>query len=61
MLRRSIYVHPWHNMFINAAVTEADVADTVAAADAAFAALAQVQHNLPANARLAPLFAVHGG
>jgi len=61
MLRRGIYVHPWHNMFINAAVTEADVADTVAAADAAFAVLAQVQHNLPANARLAPLFAVHGG
>ena len=39
MLRRGIYVHPWHNMFICAALTERDVTDTLAAANAAFAEL----------------------
>jgi glutamate-1-semialdehyde 2,1-aminomutase len=39
MLKRGIYMHPWHNMFICAAMTEADVAATVDAADAAFAEL----------------------
>ena len=39
MLKRGIYVHPWHNMFICNAMTEADVDTTIAAADAAFSAL----------------------
>ena len=39
MLRRGIYVHPWHNMFICAALTERDVEQTLAAADASFAEL----------------------
>jgi glutamate-1-semialdehyde 2,1-aminomutase len=40
MLSRGIYVHPWHNMFLCAAMTEADIDMTIAAADEAFAALA---------------------
>jgi len=36
MLKRGIYMHPWHNMFICAAMTEDDIAVTVAAADEAF-------------------------
>ncbi|OHD08952.1 aminotransferase class III-fold pyridoxal phosphate-dependent enzyme [Sphingopyxis sp. RIFCSPHIGHO2_12_FULL_65_19] len=40
MLARGIYMHPWHNMFLCAAMTDADIDATVAAADAAFAALA---------------------
>lgn len=36
LLRRGIYFHPWHNMFICAAMTEADVDRTVEAADGAF-------------------------
>jgi glutamate-1-semialdehyde 2,1-aminomutase len=39
MLRRGVYVHPWHNMFLCAAMTEADIDLTLAAADGAFAAL----------------------
>ena len=40
MLARGIYMHPWHNMFLCAAMTDADIALTIAAADTAFAALA---------------------
>jgi glutamate-1-semialdehyde 2,1-aminomutase len=40
MLARGIYMHPWHNMFLCAAMTEADIDATLAAADAAFAAVA---------------------
>ncbi|MHA7856485.1 MAG: aminotransferase class III-fold pyridoxal phosphate-dependent enzyme [Henriciella sp.] len=36
MLRRGIYVHPWHNMFLCQAMTEADIAHTIAAAREAF-------------------------
>ena len=39
MAKRGMYMHPWHNMFICAAMTEADIAATVDAADAAFADL----------------------
>ncbi|GAA0866604.1 aminotransferase class III-fold pyridoxal phosphate-dependent enzyme [Sphingopyxis soli] len=41
MLARGIYMHPWHNMFLCAAMTEADIDATLAAADAAFAAVAE--------------------
>ena len=47
-VRRGVYLHPYHNMFINAALTEADVALTLEATDAAFAALkAQDRASLP--------------
>ncbi len=39
MLRRGIYVHPWHNMFLCAAMTEADMDLALDAADGAFGAL----------------------
>jgi len=39
MMRRGIYLHPWHNMFICNAMTDADIASAVEAADGAFAAL----------------------
>jgi len=39
MLQRGVYVHPWHNMFLCAAMTEADMDITVDAADGAFTAL----------------------
>jgi glutamate-1-semialdehyde 2,1-aminomutase len=57
MLQQGIYMHPWHNMFINAAMTEADIAATLVAADQAFGALAKSQGSLPANERLEMLFA----
>jgi glutamate-1-semialdehyde 2,1-aminomutase len=37
MLERGVYVHPWHNMFLCGALTDADVDDALAAADDAFA------------------------
>ncbi|MCS0494030.1 aminotransferase class III-fold pyridoxal phosphate-dependent enzyme [Ancylobacter sp. MQZ15Z-1] len=47
-VRRGIYLHPYHNMFINAALSEADVAATLEATDGAFAALkAQDLKHLP--------------
>jgi len=39
MLARGVYVHPWHNMFMCAAMTEADIDGALDAAEAAFAAL----------------------
>jgi glutamate-1-semialdehyde 2,1-aminomutase len=55
MLRRGVYMHPWHNMFINTAMTEDHIDLTLKAADGAFAALAHARPKLPANERLAPL------
>ncbi len=40
MLARGIYTHPWHNMFLCAAMTEADIDATIAAARGAFDDLA---------------------
>ncbi|MEL6828738.1 MAG: aminotransferase class III-fold pyridoxal phosphate-dependent enzyme, partial [Pseudomonadota bacterium] len=37
MLKRGVYVHPWHNMFLCAAMTEADIDFTLDAAREAFA------------------------
>ena len=53
MLARGVYVHPWHNMFLCAAMTEADIAHTLDAADGAFAALKGGVGSLPANEKLA--------
>ncbi len=39
MLARGVYVHPWHNMFLCAAVTEADIDSALDAAEASLAAL----------------------
>ncbi len=36
LLKRGVYFHPWHNMFICAAMTEADIDATLNAADDAF-------------------------
>lgn len=39
MLARGVYMHPWHNMFLCAAMTDADIDTTLDAAEDAFAAL----------------------
>ena len=39
MLDRGVYVHPWHNMFLCAAMTDADIDFALEAAEAAFAEL----------------------
>ncbi|MEM9572958.1 MAG: aminotransferase class III-fold pyridoxal phosphate-dependent enzyme [Pseudomonadota bacterium] len=40
MIERGVYVHPWHNMFLCAAMTESDIELALKAADGAFAAIA---------------------
>jgi glutamate-1-semialdehyde 2,1-aminomutase len=39
MLARGVYTHPWHNMFLNAAMTEADIDAALIAAEDAFKTL----------------------
>lgn len=36
LLKRGVYFHPWHNMFITAAMTDADIDHAIQAADDAF-------------------------
>lgn len=56
MLSHGIYMHPWHNMFIGAAVTKEDVAQTLHAAEVAFQELKASRHSLkPHPAMLARL------
>jgi glutamate-1-semialdehyde 2,1-aminomutase len=55
MLERGIYVHPWHNMFICAAMSEADIDSAIEASDGAFAALRSQFHVLEPHKRLKPL------
>ncbi|PYE30799.1 glutamate-1-semialdehyde 2,1-aminomutase [Rhizobium sp. PP-WC-1G-195] len=38
-VRRGVYLHPYHNMFVNSALTTADVEKTLAATDEAFGEL----------------------
>jgi glutamate-1-semialdehyde 2,1-aminomutase len=39
MLERGVYVHPWHNMFLNAAMTPDDIDVVLTAADESFKTL----------------------
>ncbi len=39
MLERGVYVHPWHNMFLCAAMTAGDIALALDAAEASFKTL----------------------
>jgi glutamate-1-semialdehyde 2,1-aminomutase len=40
-VKRGVYLHPWHNMFLCAAHTEADIAQTLEVTEEAFAALSR--------------------
>lgn len=57
LLARGVYTHPWHNMFICAAMTEADIDAALDAAEAAFAALKRQAPGLPPVEKLAFLSA----
>ena len=52
MLERGVYVHPWHNMFLCAALNEADIDFVIQAAEGAFAALRSNLHALEPHTRL---------
>ncbi|MCJ2183977.1 aminotransferase class III-fold pyridoxal phosphate-dependent enzyme [Novosphingobium sp. 1949] len=55
MLARGVYMHPWHNMFLCAAMTMADIEFALAAADEAFAALAPRRASVQPSPRLLAL------
>jgi len=57
MLERGVYVHPWHNMFMCAAMTEADIDAALDAAEAAFADLKRDAPGLAPVAKMAFLAA----
>ncbi|MCR5880955.1 aminotransferase class III-fold pyridoxal phosphate-dependent enzyme [Phenylobacterium sp. J367] len=57
MLARGVYVHPWHNMFLCAAMTEADIDQALDAAEGAFAALKRQVRELAPVEKLAFLSA----
>lgn len=57
-LKRGVYLHPWHNMFITVAHTEADIARTLEVTDSAFAVLKQRQPTLPPVHKIAMLAAM---
>jgi len=57
MLARGVYVHPWHNMFMCAAMTEADIDGALEAAEGAFAALKRQVRELAPVEKLAFLSA----
>ncbi|MGR3373444.1 MAG: aminotransferase class III-fold pyridoxal phosphate-dependent enzyme [Pseudooceanicola nanhaiensis] len=45
-MKRGVYLSPYHNMFINAAMTEADIAETLEATGAAFEEIKQNRDTL---------------
>jgi glutamate-1-semialdehyde 2,1-aminomutase len=57
MLGRGVYVHPWHNMFLCAAMTEADIDGALDAAEGALAALKRQAPQLAPVEKLAFLSA----
>jgi glutamate-1-semialdehyde 2,1-aminomutase len=59
MLERGVYAHPWHNMFLCAAMTDADVTQFLDAAEGAFGALKRDVGGLQPIAKLA--FLTTGG
>jgi glutamate-1-semialdehyde 2,1-aminomutase len=61
MVSRGIYVHPWHNMFLSAAMIEADIDTALDAADASFAALRQAVPKLGPVEKLAKMLASRTG
>ncbi len=58
MVRRSVYVHPWHNMFFCGAMTEADISLALEAAEASFKALKTNRTPLKPHAGLKALLNV---
>ena len=53
MLERGVYIHPWHNMFLCAAMTDSDINDALDAAEGAFGALKRQSPALGPVAKLA--------
>jgi glutamate-1-semialdehyde 2,1-aminomutase len=59
MLARGVWWHPWHNMFLSAAMTEADIDAVIGAADAAIPEVLARRHQLRPHPGVAALLAAH--
>lgn len=59
MLARGVYFHPWHNMFLCAAMTEADIDVALAAADGAMAEVAATRATLEPHPIVTAMLASH--
>lgn len=57
MLARGIYMHPWHNMFLCAAMTQSDIDATVSAAREAFAEVAAMNGKLKPHPAVSAMLA----
>jgi glutamate-1-semialdehyde 2,1-aminomutase len=55
LVQRGVYLHPWHNNFVCAALTEADIALALGAAEEAFAAVRKREGTLVPHARVAAI------
>lgn len=60
LMKRGVYFHPWHNMFLCAAMTEADIDFTLEAADDAFMSI-RAEGVWPPSAQLVAAGLVPGG
>jgi glutamate-1-semialdehyde 2,1-aminomutase len=57
MLKRGIYLHPWHNMFLSAAMTDADIDAALDAAEESFTELKAKRTMIKLPQNLQALFA----
>jgi glutamate-1-semialdehyde 2,1-aminomutase len=57
MLKRGIYVHPWHNMFLSGAMTDLDIEAALDAATAAFTVLKTKRAMIKPSQKLQAFFA----
>jgi glutamate-1-semialdehyde 2,1-aminomutase len=58
---RGVLLHPWHNMFVSAALTDADVQTTLERTDEAFAALARQVDRLEPHPLVAAILGARHG
>jgi glutamate-1-semialdehyde 2,1-aminomutase len=56
MLKRGVYVHPWHNMFLSGAMTKADIEVALEAASGAFKLLKAQRSRIEPSAKLRAFF-----
>ena len=59
MLKRGVYIHPWHNMFLNGSMTETDINFAISAADDAFAHVKYTMDSLEPHPMLMALLGAH--
>lgn len=59
MLARGVYIHPWHNMFVAACMTDADIDMAIAAGDASFAAVRRRMGDLQPSPVILAMAAAH--